>query len=569
MTTRTVIFRVTWLLCFLLISGMYAGHAQNLIPVTYEESDAIITNPERGFYTFTEYTGGSPLSLSQVQSSIAAGRTLIQRNYTISDFRDSDISESWLDVIRQDFQTIREGGAKAVVRFRYSRAIGEEDAPLEIVLRHLDQLKPILEDNYDVINVMDAGFIGAWGEWHNSTNNLTTTENMRNVLFKVLEVLPKERMSGVRTPKYKWAIYGTSDPVSADSAFNQSNIARTAHYNDGFLASRSDLGTYDNPGPDRNILSQDTRYLSMGGETGGGGSSDFYRQCDYAVPEMDKMNWSYLNSGWYGPTLEIWEEQGCMDEVKRRLGYRFVLNEGRYSETVRPGGSLYFELELENKGFAAPFNPRGLQAVIRNFSDPEIVYEVDLPEDPRFWLGGDTISIQHDLGIPEDLEDGFYQLFLFLPDPVPALKNRPEYAIRTANAFTWEEETGYNYLDHAFSVDSSAEGEDYEGDMWFSPKLPTSVEQTDARPSRIRLHQNYPNPFNPNTVIEFDLPAASYVTIEVFNMLGQKVAEPAASNYGSGTHSINFDASELNSGLYLYRLTAGDYSTVKTMMLLK
>ncbi len=83
------------------------------------------------------------------------------------------------------------------------------------------------------------------------------------------------------------------------------------------------------------------------------------------------------------------------------------------------------------------------------------------------------------------------------------------------------------------------------------------------------LAQNYPNPFNPSTKIEFSIPAQSRVQLKVFNMLGQEVATLVNGTLPAGSHSAVFDARDLASGLYLYRLTAGSFTSVRKMLLLK
>ena len=98
----------------------------------------------------------------------------------------------------------------------------------------------------------------------------------------------------------------------------------------------------------------------------------------------------------------------------------------------------------------------------------------------------------------------------------------------------------------------------------------TSNEE-EAIPGEFVLNQNYPNPFNPSTAITFSIPQSEAVTLTVYNVLGQKVATLLQSQQMSvGTHSVNFDASQLASGMYLYRLDAGSsYSKTLTMMLMK
>lgn len=75
-------------------------------------------------------------------------------------------------------------------------------------------------------------------------------------------------------------------------------------------------------------------------------------------------------------------------------------------------------------------------------------------------------------------------------------------------------------------------------------------------PTEIKLHDNYPNPFNPATVIKYDLPKQAAVKIEVFNILGQSVKTLIDKKMTAGYHQVEFDASNLTSGVYLYRIQA-------------
>lgn len=87
--------------------------------------------------------------------------------------------------------------------------------------------------------------------------------------------------------------------------------------------------------------------------------------------------------------------------------------------------------------------------------------------------------------------------------------------------------------------------------------------------AKFALEQNYPNPFNPSTKIEYSVPAAGQVSLEVFDMLGRRVMTLVDGQVPAGSHSVVFQAGELASGLYLYRLRAGNKVTTRTMMLIK
>jgi hypothetical protein len=97
----------------------------------------------------------------------------------------------------------------------------------------------------------------------------------------------------------------------------------------------------------------------------------------------------------------------------------------------------------------------------------------------------------------------------------------------------------------------------------------TDVENGDILPSEFVLEQNYPNPFNPSTQIRFSIPQESKVTLEVFDVLGRKISTLVNETRSSGDYSVVFNASDLSSGVYIYRLIANNQVVAKTMMLLK
>jgi hypothetical protein len=88
-------------------------------------------------------------------------------------------------------------------------------------------------------------------------------------------------------------------------------------------------------------------------------------------------------------------------------------------------------------------------------------------------------------------------------------------------------------------------------------------------PDKFELFQNYPNPFNPTTTIKFSLSKDNFVTLKVFNILGETVKLLVNEEQKAGIHNIEFDASSLSSGVYFYSIDAGDYKAVRKMLLMK
>ncbi|MDX1702002.1 MAG: T9SS type A sorting domain-containing protein, partial [Melioribacteraceae bacterium] len=95
------------------------------------------------------------------------------------------------------------------------------------------------------------------------------------------------------------------------------------------------------------------------------------------------------------------------------------------------------------------------------------------------------------------------------------------------------------------------------------------LEYANEVPNAIDLSQNYPNPFNPSTTISFAIPKTSEVQLNIYNILGQQVASLLNETKNAGTYKINWDASNLSSGVYIYRLRAGSKVLSNRMILMK
>ena len=421
--------------------------------VTYQPDTADIANPERGFYRHPGDCDAHTFDLATLQSYRTGQQTtLVMCVFYLAAFKNAPISAAALAQFQRQADTVRAAGLKMILRFAYTKDMSGDDAPLSRVLQHLDQLAPYLNTNSDVIHVMQAGFVGAWGEWwytQNFGNAGTTTPadwaNRKAVVDKLLSVLPATRMVQLRTPKIKRTMYGTA-ALTAGQAYNGSAVARLGHHNDCFLASPDDWGTYENTAVEYPYLAAETTYLPMGGETCN--ANPPRSQCPTAVQELGRFHWNYLNTDYLADVLNSWTAGGCMPDVRRNLGHRFLLTQGTYPAAVPAGGSLAVALTVRNAGWAAPFNPRGLNLVLRNTATGA-VHLKPLAADPRRWAAGTSTTVNQAVslaGVPA----GSYRLLLSLPDP--RLAARPEYALRLANTGVWEPATGYNDLQHTVTV---------------------------------------------------------------------------------------------------------------------
>lgn len=400
---------------------------------TYTYSEASLLNPERGF--FTPYELPSPAGFSSVRIT---GNTLAHLNIYLNDYRESDLPEELLNGLQTNFEDIREAGIKAIIRFAYNKGPypdTEPDASKVQILKHIEQLSPLLQSNTDVIAWVEAGFIGAWGEWHTSTNGLDNIQDKQEILNAILDAIPN-RFVQVRYPANIIEMY----PNPEDAA-----QARVAHHNDCFLSSETDVGTYERNGEitiDRDLayLAELTRFTPMSGET----CAPFppRSECTNAVQEMELLHFSAINEAYHKGILRSWEEGGCLQEIADRMGYRLSLTLADFNEQVRPGGILNLAVTIENKGFASIINERFLYIVLFNDSER---YEVKTSIDPRAWQPGIS-SFTLQLHIPSNVEEGEYQLALWLPDAYKTLHDNPLYAIQFANQNIFDEATGYNSL---------------------------------------------------------------------------------------------------------------------------
>jgi len=156
------------------------------------------------------------------------------------------------------------------------------------------------------------------------------------------------------------------------------------------------------------------------------------------------------------------------------------------------------------------------------------------------------------------------------------LKNeQTNFAMFQANITYYTNDTPDTSVISIGLEDMAGTGGDYSGSYFVIDDLAfgngtTDIKQQDGiTPQRFELQQNYPNPFNPTTTISFDLPKQSYVTLNVYNVLGQKVATLVNGVKGAGWHHEVFNASNLPSGLYLYKITTDKFTNTKKMLLIK
>ena len=515
--------------------------------VSYSVSTENFSNPERGFYHHKETSSTNYSNLTQ--SSLTNYRTnekitLILRLFYLEDFLNAPISETYLTNIQNDFNKIRNAGLKCIIRFAYSSetTLGQRDANKAQMLSHIQQLSNLLRINGDIIATVQAGFIGTWGEWYYTDHfgmnpNNTDYVNRKEILEALLGAIPTDRTVQIRTPRYKQKMYNTTTAINQTQVENRLNIGRVGHHNDCFLSDASDVGTYINTNTEYPYLSQETTYLPMGGET-----CDFdpnRSNCNVGTSEMALFHWSYMNMDYYPEVIDEFNESNCLNDIKKKLGYRFEFTNNTFPNSVTSGGVMPVTLRLKNTGFASIYNPRVGYIVLKNSVTGQ-QYSLPLSSKPQFWTGANEIVINESLVLPTTMAPGNYKLYFNLPDASPSLSNRPEYSIQFANQGVWDNTTGFNDL-----------------------KFTVNVGQALAIADNVKITPViYPNPANQELVIELENIADYKATL--FNTLGQ--------NYGVvsnqvGNNKLVINTESISDGVYLLKLDNGTVSTTKRIII--
>lgn len=456
-------FRITWaLLLIALLAVPCSGEVKMKAfqRMQYQADDTDILNPERGFHKNADLIQGEPVRLNWVREQ---GCTLVRSYVQLDAFRDRPLTPEFLAQLRAGLERVREAGLKVLPIFSYNfptdadiqanRLKQAPDAPLPIVLEHLRQLKPVLTENEDIIAALELGFVGAWGEWHSSANGLDSPAKKKTIQLAILRALPKSRMMQLRYPADLMALY--PQPLTAKQGGSGTRQARTGWANMCFLSNESDSGTYlpiETKSAKQAYMEKMSAYVIVGGETCQITPGENRTDCPNAMAEMARFHYSYLNLDFFAPAIAKWEKEGCLPTIRQHLGYRLRLTEATLPRTGRPGDSLQIQLGIVNDGWAAPYNPRAVEIVLRAKADGTL-HRLPLKVNPRQWQPSpEARTITTRMALPADLPEGEYDLLLNLPDPLPSLHDRPEYSIHLANRDLWEPQTGFNHLNATIQV---------------------------------------------------------------------------------------------------------------------
>lgn len=445
------------------------------------DNNTIFANPERGFITMLtgHLSKSAPYAVVGEESTLDQKKknekmSIVLVHYYLTNFKTTaKLPDAVLNGFDADMQVLRNKGMKAIVRFSYAegtygsgKSESAADASLDIVKQHLAQYKPHWEANADVIFVFQAGIVGAWGEWYYSDNFGNQTSHMNDarcaLIDTLLKTVPSDRGIQIRTPLFKTEYLeylGVSkSALTASEAYQNTAKARLGHHNDAFLYHADNMGTYQDTAKQKPYIAQETLYVPVGGETDIEDPTQAAEEAsfDAAIAEMSRMHWTFIQSGFSEVVTDMWRKNGTFDELNRRMGYRFQLVKGTFSEQVAQGNKISLNLQIRNNGFAPLYNERHAYLVLKNGSK---TYSLPIASDPRSWLpNGVLTTVNEQIMVPSTVPAGTYQLYLHLPDAYSTLASDPRYAVRFANTGVWDEETGMNALNASLEV--TAKGDD-------------------------------------------------------------------------------------------------------------
>lgn len=414
-----------------------------------------LTNPERGFFHYTETheradgTGRVPLDVTTLQGQRAAGRTMVFRYYVLERFLGTDtIDQAYKDFIAADIKAARAAGVKLTIRFAYSTSGDltppyDADPPRARVVSHIRQLAPVLNSGADVIDAVQAGFIGMWGEWYYTDNfgdlGSVTPEQWADRKAVVDTLLTQLNPQIFVMIRYVGAMRRLIDAEPSNMGY----ATRLAHHNDAFLAAPEDWGTYEafstgyTAGQNRAWLA--ARYRSgrypLTGETANPNSprSDL----PTALSELARYRWTSLSPLYHPDVLAAWGQSG-REEVAARLGYRPSLVRATVDDRATAGAQTAVRFQIRNDGWAAPYRARPWQVVFVNGST---VVTRSLPGDFRNLAPQATTTVSGTVTAPTSA--GTYRVYLLIPDASVSLRNNPLYAVSLDGA-TFDSTTGRN-----------------------------------------------------------------------------------------------------------------------------
>lgn len=450
------------LLLLILFSFILALPCYALENIDYTESIETFNNPERGFYKPLRYD--FKVEGNKVPNNRNLSGNLMHLRLGIGAFsgkvnndKDLELSEDMLNTLDQMLKTIKANGGTAIVRFAYDNFAGTKDLEpsLDMIYTHIEQICEVLKNNSEVVAYLEHGFFGPWGEMHSS--KVSSTENVSKSLDMMLDMLPESITIGVRTPNYyaKWLDIKRAE-LDKNISTKGMKSYRVGLFNDGYLGSSSDLGTFSNRAIEVAWLENQARHTFYGGEVVGNYQTTGNRinTSYYMAEEAFKTHTTYINSeynvnvinSWkdeiYNGSDPVYQNQTGYLYIANHLGYRFVLKKSVIDDTYL-NSKLNINLAINNVGFANLIKNKKVTFVLSNGSK---TYEILTNVDPTIWNSNETSNVSISVDLPKELTVGKWEVYLRISQYGDYQNDNNYLTVRLANNNIWNEELGANYI---------------------------------------------------------------------------------------------------------------------------
>jgi len=453
--------------------------------INYNSTDEIVRNPERGFYRHQDEewaSGNLVIDFGKYKACYDAGYTLAFLYCGLDQYDPSHnqpISSTQIERLRTHLETFQAVGMKCILRFTFTNDVTFvsntavppfNDHDLDVIEAHLDQLQSEIfaHPSSNAIAVVQAGFIGAWGEWHYTAHfadangdrdvkdlDAAVLAKRKLVLDKLLDVVPEHLMVQMRYAPERYRLF----PTELTSAVQNVPQTRVGIHDDAFLNSDGNLGTFrgDQLRTEeqyRAYSENESRFVVFGGEMNNEiGNAN--RTPERAKAELIRNRYSFFNWDFNRDTLLEWERLGqVVSEMKRYLGYRLVLVQSDLPESVQIGSSFSGSIRIRNDGWGSVYNQKRVKLVFKN---QNLEAETELPIDLRELLPGTLPNDQDNeklfefnVSLPATLLAGDYSLSLKIMDLNLDAK---AFCILTANQHTWDSSDGMNSLVHSIEIE--------------------------------------------------------------------------------------------------------------------
>ncbi len=428
--------------------------------IKYTETLENFNNPERGFYN-TLFLKLLPTG----NKAVNPRANLTHLRIGIQDFsgavngnKDLEFTEDALNALNETLGNARKNGCSIILRFAYDNfnGKGNSEPSLAMILKHISQLKPVLEANQDVISYIELGFFGPWGEMH--TSSICTTDNVSKAIDAMLDAAPEKIKIGVRTPNYyvKWLGIDRKD-LNQNVTQKGTKAYRVGLYNDGYLGSESDLGTFANREIEIAWLENQAKHTLYGGEVVANFATGTpLNTAKYMSKEAFRTHTTYLNAEWNNTVINAWKNEVYDGEDKvyagqtgytyiaNHLGYRFVLRNSEIANSIKQNEKLKLNLKMENVGFANLVNDKVVSLV---FTKDGETHEIKTNVDATKWNSTEVTNINFETDLPENMSLGDWKVYLRISESGDMTKDNNYKCIRLANEGNmWDENLGANYI---------------------------------------------------------------------------------------------------------------------------